>query len=524
MKTLGEISGVLRYAAGLPRFFREPLKVDLAASRLGRADAFLRIARLGIYARPRSPYHLLLQHAGIDFETLERLVQQNGEEGTLERLHDAGVFITLNEFKGRRPVQRGSLVLETTAADFDNPLLTRHYSASSGGSRGTGRRLRIDLDLLSHEAAYLREFQRGFGTETRPVAIWRPVPAASAGLKNLLRYAKLGRQVERWFSQTSFTDWQHALLTRFTVFCGPDLPRPRHLPIGEAAVVARWLTDKVRGGTPALLDCSVSTAVRVCLAAQRDQLDIGGSFFRIGGEPYTAAKAAVMATAGCRAACHYSMSEVGHIGIACPEADALDDVHLLEDKLAAIQRDVAVGSSTVPALVYTTLLPSCPKLMLNVESDDYGTLETRTCGCPLGKLGFHRHISHIRSYEKLCSEGMSFVGTELLRLLEEVLPAEFGGTLGDYQLVEEEDQSLTRVKLLVSPAAGPIDERKIIDRVLQLLRTYPGGQVMADSWRDAGTLRLVRREPYMTGASKVMPLHILRQRQPGATSLSGPQP
>jgi hypothetical protein len=524
MKTLKEIKGGLRYAAGLPRFFREPLKVDLVASRQGRAAAFLRIAQRGIYARPRSPYLLLLQHAGIDFGTLERLVLQTDVEGALERLHEAGVFITLNEFKGRRPVQRGSLVLETTEADFDNPLLTHHYTARSGGSRGTGRRLRIDLDLLSHEAAYLRDFQSGFGTQSRPLAIWRPVPPATAGLKILLRYAKLGRQVERWFSQTSFSDWRHALLTRFTVFCGPGLPQPQHLPTGEAAVVARWLADKVRIGTPALLECSVSAAVRVCLAAQQTQMDIGGTFFRIGGEPYTAAKAAVIAASDCQAACNYSMSEVGTIGIACPEADELDDVHLLEDKLAAIQRDVAVGSGTVPAFVLTTLLPSCPKLMLNVESDDYGILETRSCGCPLGKLGFHRHISHIRSYEKLCSEGMSFVGTELLRLLEEVLPKEFGGTLGNYQLVEEEHESLTRVSLLVSPAVGQIDDQKIISRVLQLLRSYPGGQVMADSWRDAGTLRLVRHEPYMTGASKVMPLHILRQPQSRPTSSAGPQP
>jgi hypothetical protein len=524
MIALREITGGLRYAAGLPRFFREPLRVDLAASRHNRAAAFLRVARLGIYDRPRSPYHLLLQHAGIGFQDLERLVQQKGVEGTLERLHESGVFITLDEFKGRRPVQRGSLELQTTEADFDNPLLTRHYSGSSGGSRGNGRRLRIDLDLLAHEAGYLFEFQRGFGLEQRPLGVWRPVPAATAGLKTVLRHAKLGQHFDRWFSQTPFSDWQHALLTRFTLFCGRELPRPEYVPVSEAAVVARWLAGRVSIGSPAMLDCSVSAAVRVCLAARQARCNISGSFFRIGGEPYTTAKAAVIAAAGCHAACHYSMSEIGAIGIACPEAGERDDVHFLEDKLALIQRSVAVGDSSVQALVYTTLLPSCPKLMLNVESDDYGVLETRACGCPLGQLGFHRHISQIRSYEKLCSEGMSFVGTELLRLLEEVLPAEFGGTLADYQLVEEEEQALTRVSLLVSPAVGLIDERQIISRVLQLLRTYPGGRVMADSWRDAGTLRLVRREPYVTGASKVMPLHILRQPRPLPASSEGTKP
>jgi hypothetical protein len=48
--------------------------------------------------------------------------------------------------------------------------------------------------------------------------------------------------------------------------------------------------------------------------------------------------------------------------------------------------------------------------------------------------------------------------------------------------------------------------------------------VMADSWRDAGTLRLVRREPYVTGASKVMPLHILRQTHSGSASPAGSHP
>jgi hypothetical protein len=298
-------------------------------------------------------------------------------------------------------LQRGPLELQTTDADFDNPLLTRHYSASTGGSRGTGRRLRIDLDLLAHEAGYILEFQRGFDLQQRPLALWRPVPAATAGLKTLLRYAKLGRRVERWFSQTPFSDWQQAILTHFTLFCGPGLPKPEHVPVGQAAVVAGWLAAQVSAGRAAVLECIVSAAVRVGLAAGQARLEIAGSFFRIGGEPYTAAKAAVIAAAGCQAACNYSMSEIGTIGIACPETSERDDVHLLEDKLAAIQRSVTVGTSSVPALVYTTLMPSCPKLMLNVESDDYAVLETRACGCPLGQLGFHRHISQIRSYEKL---------------------------------------------------------------------------------------------------------------------------
>jgi hypothetical protein len=33
---------------------------------------------------------------------------------------------------------------------------------------------------------------------------------------------------------------------------------------------------------------------------------------------------------------------------------------------------------------------------------------------------------------------------------------------------------------------------------------------MADVWRGAGTIEVVRRDPHVTAASKVMPLHVVR--------------
>jgi hypothetical protein len=309
------------------------------------------------------------------------------------------------------------------------------------------------------------------------------------------------------------------LFTHYTVRCarlfGSALPSPEYVPLAEAVRVARWLAEKTAAGTPALLDTSASPGVRVCLAAQQEGLDISGSFFRFGGEPYTSAKAKVVADAGCRAACHYSISEVGNVGMACADSEALDDVHLLEDKVAAIQRPVTVGRSdmTVPALVYTTLLPSCPKLMLNVESDDYAIVEARACGCPFGALGFNRHVRQIRSYEKLCSEGVTFLGTELLRLVEEVLPEQFGGSLADYQFVEEEEGGLPKVNIVVSPRRGEIDQDRLLATIFHVLRTYPGGEIMAECWQEGHTVRVVRREPYITGAAKILPLHILQRRE-----------
>ncbi len=197
----------------------------------------------------------------------------------------------------------------------------------------------------------------------------------------------------------------------------------------EAHRVARWLADRVAEGTPAEIHTRPSSGVRVCLAARERGYDISGTCFRFNSEPYTAAKAGVIAQAGARAAVQYSLAEIGNIGIACNAPAALDDVHVAIDKLAVVQHDKYLPNAavSVPALYYTTLLPSSPKLMLNVESDDYGVLERRRCGCLLDDLGFHTHLSEIRSYDKLTSEGMTFLGSELISLVDEVLPSRFGG-------------------------------------------------------------------------------------------------
>jgi hypothetical protein len=71
----------------------------------------------------------------------------------------------------------------------------------------------------------------------------------------------------------------------------------------------------------------------------------------------------------------------------------------MSDKLAVVQREGA--RAPVPALWLTTLHWRAPKVMVNVESGDYGVLERRRCGCVWDGLGFREHLHTIRSYEKL---------------------------------------------------------------------------------------------------------------------------
>lgn len=510
-----------RFTGALPGYLRNRLGPDQAHARLTQALAdreqnFLRVLERGIFANRASPYLPLLRNAGITLDDVTDLVRAHGLEGALGALYDAGVSVTLDEMKGRTgPAKAGA---------FDNPLLTAHYRALSSGSRGPRTRSNLDLDLLAHEAAYVQQYLDGFDLWRRPYAVWRPVPPVATAVKWQLRLEKLGKPLDRWFSQTPVQwrdgHWPFAVFTAMTVLegrlLGRRFPRPEHVPANAPAPVVRWLADMARRGTPAVLDTMTSSAVRACVDARARSVNIAGTLFRLGGEPLTQAKADLIAAAGCRAICFYSITEMSFVGAPCADAAALDDVHLLTDKVAAIVRPRRLpGGRPVDALIYTTLLPSAPKLLLNVESGDYAALTDRACGCPMGRLGFTRHLSHIRSYEKLTSEGVTFLGTELLRLVEEVLPRAFGGAPTDYQLVETEEAGLTRILIVASPSLGALDEQAVVSRVLETLGTVPGGSVMVQHWRQGDTLTLVRREPLHTDSAKVLPLHV--HRTPGQT-------
>ena len=133
-------------------------------------------------------------------------------------------------------------------------------------------------------------------------------------------------------------------------------------------------------------------------------------------------------------------------------------------------------------------------------------LEERGCGCALGELGLSLHLHTIRSVEKLTGEGVAFLGETLIALVEDALPTRFGGTPTDYQLVERERDGVTRVQVRVSPRLGPIDEGRIVPEILAFLEQDRGGRAMAGLWRAGETLEVIRAEPLVTRASKVLPL------------------
>jgi hypothetical protein len=95
---------------------RHPLGVEEARATLDRRLAnreadFLWLVRNAVYAHSPSPYHRLLAHAGCEYGDLERLVRREGVEGALRVLLGHGVHVTVEEYKGHRPLVRGSLSL-----------------------------------------------------------------------------------------------------------------------------------------------------------------------------------------------------------------------------------------------------------------------------------------------------------------------------------------------------------------------------------------------------------------------------
>jgi hypothetical protein len=97
----------------------------------------------------------------------------------------------------------------------------------------------------------------------------------------------------------------------------------------------------------------------------------------------------------------------------------------------------------------------------------------------------------------------------VIRILEDVLPARFGGVPTDYQLMEDEDPSgRPQIRLVVHPRVGPVDPATIVDSFLGALGGGSGVErVMELLWRDARLLLVERRPPYTTATGKILHLH-----------------
>ncbi len=159
-------------------------------------------------------------------------------------------------------------------------------------------------------------------------------------------------------------------------------------------------------------------------------------------------------------------------------------------------------------MLLTTLRVTTALVLLNVSLGDRAVIDRRQCGCPLEAQGWPTHLSAIRSHEKLTAGGMTFLDSDVIQILEDVLPARFGGGPTDYQLVEEETaEGFPRVRILVDPAVGALDVADVAATFLgALAHGSPTERVMVEEWRRAGLPRVERRPPLVSGGGKILHL------------------
>ena len=521
---LAEMKMYGRYALGLRGFFRQRINLADAEAiirqRIADRDSnFLRLMERGVFGYSKSPYLPLLKMAGCELGDIQNLIKTRGLEATLYKLREAGVYVTFEEYKGRKPIVRNGNIIDIRPGQFDNPYLTRHYHATTGGTTGPGTRVAIDLEHLAANAPILMLERHIHGVLNIPYAIWFGTLPDHTGLGSILQRSRYGDIPTKWFSPVSNQDSKVALKYRLanqgTIIAarllGLPVPWPEPVSLDQAALIARWAIKMVAVHGACLIVTHVSKALRVCITALEEGLDLTNVTLMGGGEPPTPAKVKMMTRSGARWVPQYFFVEAGPVGLGCQQPVDETDLHFLKDSLALIQypRQVPGSEITVQAFNFTTLLPSAPKLLLNVESDDYGIIETRSCGCPFETYGLTEHVRDIRSFGKLTGEGVTLVGSEMLHILEEVLPTRFGGSPLDYQLMEKEDrQGFTRLSLLVSPKIQIKGESEVFETVMEALkRSSTAAHLAGELWQQAATLTIMRQEPIWTKGTKFMPLH-----------------
>jgi len=493
-----------------------------------RENNFLQLINKGIYGYPKSPYIKLLNVKKISFQDIRKWVENDGLENTQKRRVHEGIYFTVDEFKGKKDVVRNGLKYRVGESYFDNPFLKTAYEVRSGATRSAGTRIRIDFDYLTQRSFYDAFILNLHDCLMSPIANWFPVFPGAPGINSSLRFARIGNPPKKWFSQVEKSQvrvnwekrWGISYIFFMSRLMGVDLAKPEYVNLNYAYKVAEWASSMLDYFPTCVIYTFASSAVRVCMSAEENGLNLNGVRFLVTGEPLTPHKKREIESVGAKAIPIYGISEAGVIASGCSQTyPESDHCHMLKDTMAVISHKYRVPhfDNEVNAFLFTTVLYESPKLLLNVGMGDFGTIYAKDCKCLFGDLGFDTHVAHIRSFEKLTGEGVTFVDTDFIHIIENELPKKFGGQSTDYQLIEEEDKKgLTHLKLLISPRLNDVDEKEVVNTFVNLLKQSENSpeswsQSGSEMWLQARTIRVKREYPIPTKSAKILPFHILKR-------------
>lgn len=524
--TIPDILSGVKFLSGLPSFLRNPVSHQEARETLrsrlkNRESNFLSLVQKGIYSNSISPYLKMLELAGCEYGDLAQLVKKEGIEGALQSLFHIGVFLSVNEFKGRDAVVRGNSEIKTDPHLLHNPQYKLHIRTHSSGSSGKNVFVPVNLAFVRERSVNHRlimESRRGSQWHS---AIWG-VPG-NTDIVRILEQSWIEARNIHWFSQVKPNApglhpryrWSVRLMRWAAKLAGVVLPSPEYVSLNDPSPIVHWVRGILDTGEIPHVTTWVSSAIRVCQAASSMGVDISGTQFSVGGEPLTSTRLAMIHESGAAAVLRFMSVECGYIGYGCLNPECPDDLHSVSDFNAVIQTGQEGIKHGFPpdALLVTSLRPTAPYILLNVSLGDQAQMKRRSCGCPLEKLGWPNHLSMVRSYEKLTSCGMTFLDIDIVHVLEKVLPSRFGGTPLDYQLVEEETvEGNPQIHLLVNPALGPVDIEDVLSTFLQAIGAGSGVErVMSLQWKNASLISVRREAPKTTTTGKI--LHLLKSRK-----------
>lgn len=515
--------------SALRDFFRDPvnldrLKDDLKREIEQRGNRFLNLAETEIYARENSPYLRLLRMAGCTFSDLRAGIGTNGLEATLSDLAANGVYLTDAEFKGKTDVVRSGGSFRCRLEDFEPIKKPRGFLTSSSGTTGKITSSFNSLPWIGRQSMGMLLFAQAHGLLECRNAMLDTYSSGSHGLFHFLSLAKAGIAPDRRFARdapaSALAHAYHKLIAdevaRAGQRHGPGFPTLEILADGKPDAIVEWAADHHRNNRTTCIRAVASSSAYIARAAHRMGVSLEGTTFIVSGEPMTTGKQKAIERAGAKFAVTYGFTPGSiFVGLGCAHRRHIDEMHIDEHMLAVIEHPKAVtaGGQSVRPLLITTLEPSERYLRLNTENGDYATLERRACGCPLGEVGMTHLIHHVGSHEKFTSEGLNYDFSQLFDFVEVSLPAEFGGSVGDYQILEEEDaDGHARLSLLVHPHVGTIDEQRLHARFVDAIEQgSAANQGAAQLWDRRGTIRVRRAVPLGSTRGKVLPM---RRRAP----------
>src|SRR5689334_749954 len=159
VRAVEQLKSYLALRKDLAEVLAKPLRPEdcagIVQEELARRETnFLDLLRRAVYDNPRSPYFPLLRYAGMGFDDIRDAVRRDGLESTLARLRDAGIYLSFDEYKGRKAIQRNGRTYEISGTDVHMPGAGATHHLYTGGSTGPSIRVAQTLFHQAEQAVY----------------------------------------------------------------------------------------------------------------------------------------------------------------------------------------------------------------------------------------------------------------------------------------------------------------------------------------------------------------------------------